>query len=108
MSTFQFSQKIDGNWGPASKIFTEKFRWSVYLWDLCLDFFVTRNLFSQIESTFAEDLSDFLVNFDRFLWCSDWLEEVVHVEVSLDSFDKILFVFRVNFRHLMHKVKQSS
>ena len=80
------------------------FRWSVCLWIFWPDFFVTCYPFRQIQSTFTKGLFDFLVDFNRFLVCSDWLEEDVHVEVQLDGLNKIFVVYRFIFRHLMQSV----
>ena len=46
----------------------------------------------------------FLVDCDCFLGCSDWLENIFHVEVSLNSSDETFVVFGVIFRHLMQSV----
>ena len=67
------------------------------------DLKVTGYPFRQTESIFAKEVSNLLIDFNCFLVCSDRLEEVVHVEVSLDRFDKI-FVFWVIIRHLMKSV----
>ena len=98
VSILQFSPKVDesNNCGSASKFF-------INFVDLST-FFVTRYPLRQIESTSTEDLSDLLLGFHRFSGCFDWLEEVVHVEILPDSFDKMFLFFPVIFRHLIQRV----
>ena len=74
------------------------------LWYLGFDIIVTLHPFGPFKSTFAEDLSDFLVDFNRILRSSDWLEEVVYVEISLICSDKIFVVDCIKFSHLVQRV----
>ena len=67
-------------------------RLSLSPWDLWFDFFVSCYPFRQHEFTFVEDVPDFLRDSNCILRGCDWLEEYVHVKVSLNCFDQTFIV----------------
>ena len=101
VSTFQFSPRIDDNCDSASKVFHKVDMSASGICDLNSSSLAIHFV---NESTFTKDLSDFLIDFNCFLECFDWLEEVLHVEIPPNRFDKFFVVFRVIFRHLMQSV----
>ena len=106
---FQFSSCIDDGWMIVVRPrFFHQQLWCVCLCDLWLVVFVTRYPLRQFESNFAEDVWNLLVDFECSLRCSDWLEKVFNVEVSLDRFNEIFVVFCVIFLHFMRSLTCTS